>query len=333
MLRRQFLKLSGALGAGCAVGDAVWSLALAQRAGAELIILGGYAPKESSFGRGLDLIGERLEARFGDAVAVRYVYNVIDVGYPAGSSLLWLVDSGILTLGYLSMADQVDALNIAALPFLFPDEASARAVMDGPLGVAAAAQIEARTNYRVLGFFENGLRHISNSVRPVHSPADLRGLRIRPHRSQLPLFELLGAAGPVLELPETIPLMAAGTVDGQENPFENVVSYGIEKVQRYYTTTAHSYLSRPIFVNRERFDAWPTALQEEMRAAVVEAVRLQREVHDHEEQEARRVIEAGGGEIVDLTPEQRAEFVAMVEPIYAEARKTYPADLLALVGL
>lgn len=333
MLRRQFLKFSGALGAGYAVGDAGWNLALAQRAGAELIILGGYAPAESSFGQGLDLIGGRLEARFGDAVEVRYVYNVIDIGYPAGNSLLWLVDAGVLTLGYLSMADQVDALNIAALPFLFPDEASARAVMDGPLGAAAAAQIESRTNYRVLGFFENGLRHISNSVRPVRTPADLRGLRIRPHRSQLRLFELLGAAGPLLELPETIPLMADGTVDGQENPFENVVSYGIHDVQRYYTTTAHSYLSRPIFVNRERFDAWPAELQEEMRAAVADAVRLQREVHDREELEARRLIEAAGGQVVDLTPEQRAEFVAVAEPIYAEARETYPADLLALVGL
>ena len=189
--------------------DAGLNVARAQRRGTELIILGGYAPAESSFGRGLDLIGERLEARFGDAAEVRYVYNVIDIGYPAGNSLLWLVDTGLVTLGYLSMANQVAALNIAALPFLFPDEASARAVMDGPLGAAAAAQIESETNYLVLGFFENGLRHISNSVRPVRTPADARGLRIRPHLSQLRLFELLGAAGPVLQLPETIPLMTA----------------------------------------------------------------------------------------------------------------------------
>ena len=205
--------------------------------------------------------------------------------------------------------------------------------MDGPLGAAAAAQMESQTNYRVLGFFENGLRHISNSVRPVRTPADARGLRIRPHRSQLRLFELLGAAGPVMQLPATIPLMADGTVHGQENPFENIVSYGIHDVQRYYTTTAHSYLSRPIFVNRERFDAWPAELQQEMRAAVAEAVRLQRELHDREELAARELIEAAGGEIVDLTPEQRAEFVAVAAPIYAEAREIYSADLLALVGL
>lgn len=330
MLRRKFLQSSAAIGAGLAVST---KLALAQRADSELIILGGYAPAESSFGQGLDLIGGRLEARFGDAVEVKYAYNVIELGYEAGNALLWLVDAGLVTLGYLSVADQVDALNVAALPFLFPDEASARAVMDGPLGAAAAAQMESQTNYRVLGFFENGLRHISNSVRPVRTPEDVRGLRIRPHRSQLRLFELLGAAGPVMELPATIPLMADGTVHGQENPFENVVSYGIHDIQRYYTTTAHSYLSRPIFVNRERFDSWPEELQQEMRAAVADAVRLQRELHDREEQAARRIIEAGGGEVVDLTPEQRAAFVAVAEPIYAEARQTYSPELLALVGL
>ena len=81
------------------------------------------------------------------------------------------------------------------------------------------------------------------------------------------------------------------------------------------------------------FDAWPTELQEEMRAAVTDAVRLQREIHDRAELESREMIEAAGGEIVDLTPEQRAEFVAVAAPIYAEARETYSADLLALAGL
>lgn len=333
MQRRQFLKSSAGLGAGLAVNQAGIGIALGQAASSERIILGGYAPAESSFGQGLDLIGGRLEARFGDTVDVGYVYNVIDIGYAAGGELRWLVDSGLLTLGYLSMSTGIPELEVAALPFVFPDEASARAVMDGPLGAAAAARIEAQTNFRVLGFFENGLRHISNSVRPVRNPADARGLRIRALGFQRPLFELLGAAGPLMDLPAAIPLMAEGTIDGQENPFENVVSYGIQDYQRYYTTTAHSYLSRPIFVNRARFDAWPEELQAELRAAVADAVRLQRQIHDRAELEARGTIEAAGGEIIDLTEAQRAEFVAVAAPIYAEARETYSADLLALVGL
>ena len=333
MLRRQFLKSSAALGAGLAVSDAGLNGALAQQAGAERIILGGYAPAESSFGQGLSRIGERLEVRFGDAVDVRYVYNIIDVGYAAGGELRWLVDAGLLTLGYVSMSTGIPELEVAALPFLFPDEASARAVMDGPLGEAAVARIESQTNYRVLGFFENGFRHISNSVRPVRTPTDTRGLRIRVLGSQARMFELLGAETRLMALPAAIPLMAEGTIDGQENPFENVVSYGIHEHQRYYTATSHSYLSRPIFVNRDRFDAWPAELQEEMRAAVADAVRLQREMHDRAEVESREIIEAAGGEIVDLTPEERADFVAVVTPIYAEARETYSAELLALVGL
>lgn len=333
MQRRQFLISSAGLGAGLAANCAGLSVALGQARGPERIILGGYAPAESSFGQGLDVIGQRLEARFGNAFDIHYVYNILDLGYPAGGELRRLVDAGMLALGYVSMSTGIPELEVAALPFVFPDEASARAVMDGPLGEAAAARIESQTNFRVLGFFENGLRHISNSVRPVRTPADANGLRIRALGFQRPLFELLGAAGPLMDLPAAIPLMAEGTIDGQENPFENVVSYGIQELQRYYTTTAHSYLSRPIFVNRERFDAWPVELQQEMRAAVADAVRLQREIHDRAELESRAIIESAGGEIVDLTPEQRAEFVAVAAPIYAEARETYSADLLALVGL
>ena len=120
------------------------------------------------------------------------------------------------------------------------------------------------------------------------------------------MFELLGAETLLMALPAAIPLMAEGTIDGQENPFENVVSYGIHEHQRFFTATSHSYLSRPIFVNRDRFDAWPAELQEEMRAAVTDAVRLQREMHDRAEVASREIIEAAGGEIVDLTPEERA---------------------------
>ena len=110
MLRRQFLRSSAALGAGLALSYAGVRPALAQRTGTERIILGGYAPAESSFGQGLTLIGERLEERFGDAVEVHYAYNVIDLGYDAGNALLWLVDADIVTLGYLSIDGTVRAV-------------------------------------------------------------------------------------------------------------------------------------------------------------------------------------------------------------------------------
>src|SRR3974390_1974711 len=140
---------------------------------------GGQGPATTGFSRALKFIGERLEREFGDRVQVKYVWNIMDFGYGA-EDIMWLVEHGLLTLGYQSssyLTDRVPELGIVDLPFLFPSLEAARAAMDGHLGAMLAERIEARVNYRVLGWFENGFRHISNQLRPVHSPKDLAAMR------------------------------------------------------------------------------------------------------------------------------------------------------------
>src|SRR5262249_15142588 len=135
---------------------------------------------------------------FGDAIDVKYVWNVMDLGYQGGD-LLWMAERGILTLSYQStsyLADRVAELELADLPFLFDDLAHARSAMDGRLGAWLSRKIEERIpGYRVLGYFENGYRHISNRLRPVHTLADLKGLRTRlmPGKTHSRSFTLLGA--------------------------------------------------------------------------------------------------------------------------------------------
>ena len=118
-------------------------------------------------------------------------------------------------------------------------------------------------NYRILGYFENGFRHISNRLRTLHAPADLKGMRIRvlPSEVQARTFELLGAVPLRWDLTEAIAAIKAGTIDAQENPFANTVTYGVHKFHRFHTVTNHFYISRPIFLNRTQFDAWPKDLQ------------------------------------------------------------------------
>ena len=186
------------------------------------IRMGGYGPATTGFSRALKLIGDRLEAELGGRVQVKYVWNIMDLGYRA-EDILWLVEHGLLTLGYQSssyLTDRVPALGFVDLPFLFPDTPTARAAMDGALGELLARKIEERVSYRILGWFENGFRHISNRVRPVHRPADLAGLRIRvlPSKVQERTFELLGAVPMRMDLTEAIERITAGSIDAQENP-------------------------------------------------------------------------------------------------------------------
>jgi TRAP-type C4-dicarboxylate transport system substrate-binding protein len=304
-------------------------------AGPIQIRMAGYGPPTTGFSRALKLVGDRIAGQFGDRVDIRYVWNIMDFGYKA-EDILWLVESGVLTLGYQSssyLTGRVPELSLVDLPLLFPDTATARGAMDGALGRHLAQAIEARANYRVLGWYENGFRHISNRVRSVRTPADLTGIRIRvlPSKVQARTFELLGAKPMIMDLTDAIRMIKAGEIDAQENPLTNTVTYGVHKFHRFHTLSNHFYISRPIFVHRPSFEAWPADLREAMRGAVTESVAFQRELHLQEEHDAERAIKAEAGEIVTLDESQHAAFAAAVQPIYAEARAALGEELFRLV--
>src|ERR1700733_2812837 len=110
------------------------------------IRMGGYGPPTTSFSRALNLIGDTLSAAFGDRVGVKYVWNIMDFGYRA-EDILWLVEDGVLTLGYQSssyLTDRVPELGFVDLPFLFDRRDAARAAIDGELGGFLASKIEQR---------------------------------------------------------------------------------------------------------------------------------------------------------------------------------------------
>ncbi|MFL2539319.1 MAG: TRAP transporter substrate-binding protein [Candidatus Rariloculaceae bacterium] len=341
MLRRHFLQASALLGANAGLSGVGMTSARAQIAGSGggpyRILMSGYGPPTTSFSLALKRIGDRLEERFGDEVDVRYVYNIMDLGY-RGLDILQLVEEGVLTLGYQSssyLTDRVSDLGLVDLPFLFTDNISAREAMDGRLGELLTESIESQTNYRILGYFENGLRHISNRVKPVRAPSDLEGMTIRvlPSQVHARTFELLGAEPEIMDLTEAIERVKANTLDAQENPFANTVTYGVHNFHQFHTASNHFYISRPIFLHRPTFESWPEKLQLEMQAAVSDAVAFQRSLKDGEEQAAALAIRESGGEIADLTPEEVQVFVDTVAPIYDEARGQYRQELLNLVGL
>jgi TRAP-type C4-dicarboxylate transport system substrate-binding protein len=301
------------------------------------IRMGGYGPATTGFSRSLKFIGDRLTKQFGDRVDIKYVWNIMDLGYRA-EDILWLVEHGLLTLGYQSssyLTDRVAELGIADLPFLFENNDQARKAIDGAFGELLIRKIEEQMDYRILGFFENGFRQMSNRLRPVHTPADLVGMRIRvlPSKIQARTFELLGAVPLMWDLTEAIAAIKAGEIDAQENPFANTVTYGVHKFHRFHSVTNHFYISRPIFVHRPTFDAYPNELQDAFREAATDAIELQRGFAIEEDMQAKRAIIDAGCEIVTLNPSEHEAFVAAVKPIYGEARAQYGKEALELAGV
>jgi tripartite ATP-independent transporter DctP family solute receptor len=299
------------------------------------IVMGGYGPATTGFSKSLKFIGDKLEAEFGDRIAVEYIWNVMDHGHKA-EDILTLVESGEITLGYQSssyLTDRVPELGFVDLPFLFASNAQARGAMDGELGRFLAQKIEDRIGYRILGWFENGFRHISNRLRPIHLPADMTGMKIRvlPSEIQRRTFELLGAQAMRMDLTEAIAMIKAGTLDAQENPLANTVTYGVHNFHKYHTLSSHFYISRPIFLHRASFDAWPQDLQHAMQKAVNEAVAFQRGLAVEENTQSRQAIEAAGCEIVELTATEHGAFVAAVQTLLVDARGMYGEAMFRMV--
>lgn len=288
------------------------------------IRMGGYGPPTTTHSRALKFIGDRLEAQFGDRVDVKYIWNIMDFGY-RGDEIMWLTEAGFLTLSYQStsyLTHRVPELGFVDLPFLFPDLAAARAAFDGALGQHLIERVEAQYNFRVLGFFENGFRHISNRLRPIHRPEDLAGMKIRMLPSDIHerTFKLFGAEPIQMDLTEAIAGVVDGSLDAQENPLANTATYGVHKYHPYHTLSSHFYLSRGIWSHRDTVDAWPDDLRAAMAAIIPEAVAYQRGLAVEEEDVSRQTIEAAGCEIVELTAAEHAAFVAKVAPLHDEAR-------------
>ena len=299
------------------------------------IRMGGYGPATTGFSKSMKFIGDRLVARFGDRIAIEYVWNVMDHGHKA-EDILTLVESGEITLGYQSssyLTDRVPELGFVDLPFLFANNTQARGAMDGALGDFLVDRIEDRIGYRVLGWFENGFRHISNRLRPIHLPADMKDMKIRvlPSEVQRRTFELIGAIAMRMDLTEAIAMIKAGTLDAQENPLANTVIYGVHNFHKFHSLTSHFYISRPVFLHRASFEAWPRDLQDAMREAVTTSVTYQRGLGVEEHEQSRKAIEAAGCEIIALTAREHDVFVDTVQPLLKEARQTYGEAMFGMV--
>lgn len=300
------------------------------------IRFGGYSPADSTHSRAVVYFRDALAKRVGKAVQVDHYWNVMDFGYQA-DELLSMVECGLLTMCYFStsyLAHRVPELEVIDLPFIFESESHAHAALDGALGTFLTEKIESRIDYRVLGYWDNGFRHLTNRLRPIHLPADLRGMRIRlqPNDVHAETFRLFGAIPVPTDLKPGIAMIESGAVDAQENPLANTVAYGVNKHHQHVTMSGHFYGARGVYVHKSSFDAWPEPVQQAVREAAREAIVFQRQLAAETELQIRARLEAEGVAFVDLTAPERAAFVKAVQPVLQDARRKLGNTVLAMVA-
>jgi tripartite ATP-independent transporter DctP family solute receptor len=219
------------------------------------------------------------------------------------------------------------------VPFAFDDVKAAHRVLDGPLGKHILASFGS-FGLQGMAYFENGMRHFTNSVRPIGAPADCRKLRIRIQDSvvYLALMHALGATPKVLPFDATYRALAAGEVDAQENPLANILGARIHEVQRYLTLTAHSYNTQIVLANVERLRTLSLEDRAHLERAFTEATEVHRRIAAQGELEAiaqlRKTME-----VRELSGVEREAFIAASRFVWERMEPLFPTDVYNLLLL
>lgn len=298
-----------------------------------LLRAGGYAPEGSTHSRALDCFRSTLAADAGDAVEVELIYNVMDYGRPA-TDLFAMVDSGELAWCYFSSAylcADVPELAVLEIPFLFDDLDGAHRALDGELGARLAAAAAAARGCEILGFWDNGFRHLTNRLRPVRTPEDCEGLSIRlqPNAVHEALAASWGMRPVPAELSEGIALVREGKVDAQENPLANTAAYGVD--HRHVTLTGHLYGARCLYANASVMAALPDDIAAAVRRSARAAVVFQREAARAYESELQASFAAEGRRVVQLANGEREAFADAATAVVRQAEHHVPSELLELL--
>ena len=173
----------------------------------------------------------------------------------------------------------VPELAALGLPFLFEDSAAAFKVLEGPIGEELAQRF-AKVQMVPLGWWDNGIRHITNSKRPVVKPADLKGLKIRtpPDPMTIDIFQALGAGTEQISFGELYIALQQGVVDGQENPLTNIASSKLFEVNKFISLSGHKWESSPFLMSQITWTRLSAADKEIIKTAAKEAGDLQRKL-------------------------------------------------------
>ena len=227
-----------------------------------------------------------------------------------------------------NLANFNEKMYLYDLPFLMPDEDAMKRVLDGEVGAELLTTLESN-NLHGINMWGAGFRHMTNNVRPINGPDDLKGIKMRTLQAPtiLSTYRAYGANPTAMAYTEVYNGLQQGVVEGQENPLANIYSMKFYEVQKYMTLTGHAYHTYAAVMNKAAWDSLPDDLKKVVEDAMVVGRDAAREYTA--EDEAKILDEIKDQiEIQELTPEGRDAFIKASEPIYEEFRSKVTPEIL-----
>lgn len=296
----------------------------------KISIFAGSIPEVSPTGTGIKAMIEYLvKADVGISATGYYDTALGDATTMVQGLQQGTIDVGISGGAYFS--GLVPQVQVFELPFLFDDMESARqATAPGPARDALFAHFE-NTEVVGLSMWENGMRQLSNNVRPIKTPADLKGIQMRtlPAPIQQAAWGAMGALPQAIDAAELYTALQQGTVQAQENPLVEIVFRKFYEVQPYVSLTSHVYTPFPMAVSRMTWDK----LNDEQKKALQEAAEVGREAafaeNDRQGKDALQTLLDNGVQ-VEQNPDREA-FKELAVTVWPQFTEEYGTEILDLI--
>jgi C4-dicarboxylate-binding protein DctP len=215
------------------------------------------------------------------------------------------------------------------LPFIFPDKAALRKVLDGDIGKQLFAKVEEK-GIKGLAYWDNGFK-IMSANSPLKIPDDFLGLKLRIQSSKVleAQMKALGAVPQVMAFSEVYQALQTGVVDGTENPPSNMYTQKMHEVQKYATISNHGYLGYAVIVNKKFWDDLPADVRGQLEQAMAEATAFANDIAQAENDKALEAMKASGKtEFHELSAEEREAWMAALKPVHEEVAGRVGKELI-----
>jgi tripartite ATP-independent transporter DctP family solute receptor len=220
----------------------------------------------------------------------------------------------------------VPRMFVVDLPFLFRDREHAYKVLDGPIGLELLDAFSAR-GIKGLTFWENGFRQITNNVRPIEKPEDLKGIKIRTMENKVHLaaFKTFGASPTPMAWSEVYTALQQKTIDAQENPIAIIYFQKIYEVQKYLALTGHFYSPTPLLMSLKAFNNLKKNIQKIMLDTAMECATYERNLL--RDNEAKQLVELKAKGMQVTTPNKKP-FQEAAATVYKEFESQFGKEMI-----
>jgi C4-dicarboxylate-binding protein DctP len=223
----------------------------------------------------------------------------------------------------------VPAFEVFDLPYIFPNRDVLNRVINGPLGRSLFQRLESK-GIVGLAYWDNGFK-VMSANRPLHMPADFKGLKMRIKSSKVLEAQMraLGALPQVMAFSEVYQAMQTGIVDGSENSLPNLYTQKFYEVQKYITISDHGYDGYAVIVNKKFWDGLPADIRATLNQAMQDATKFQFESSIKDNQASLDKIKASNrAQVYDLTDAEKEAWRRALLPVSKEMEGRIGKDVI-----